>query len=219
MYLIYFFQEEMIMKRFVLFSLAAAMALSLAACGGKEAGKGSDADAQPSQTEGAGDGNAADIDVADARTLLTAIWDGYGEDERFPAMGGDFSEQNMVDGAPGTYGLEDAAMLDQYLGLPEASAAMIDGAASLIHMMNANTFTCGAFHVSKTNDLTAVADSLRENIQARQWMCGFPDKLVVITAGDYVISAFGNEELIDNFKTKTLATYETAKVVYEEAIQ
>lgn len=207
------------MKRFVLFSLAAAMALSLAACGGKEAGKGSDADAQPSQTEGAGDGNAADIDVADARTLLTAIWDGYGEDERFPAMGGDFSEQNMVDGAPGTYGLEDAAMLDQYLGLPEASAAMIDGAASLIHMMNANTFTCGAFHVSKTNDLTAVADSLRENIQARQWMCGFPDKLVVITAGDYVISAFGNEELIDNFKTKTLATYETAKVVYEEAIQ
>lgn len=207
------------MKRFVLFSLAAAMAFSLAACGGKEAGKDSDANAQPSQTEGAGDGNASDIDVADARTLLTAIWDSYGEDERFPAMGGDFSEQNMVDGAPGTYGLEDAATLDQYLGLPEASAAMIDGAASLIHMMNANTFTCGAFHVSKTNDLTAVADSLRENIQARQWMCGFPDKLVVITAGDYVISAFGNEELIDNFKTKTLATYETAKVVYEEAIQ
>lgn len=207
------------MKRLVLFSLAAVMALSLAACGGKEADKGSDANAQPSQTEGAGDGNAADIGVADACTLLTAIWDSYGEDERFPAMGGDFSEQNMVDGAPGTYGLEDAAMLDQYLGLPEASAAMIDGAASLIHMMNANTFTCGAFHVSKTNDLTAVADSLRENIQARQWMCGFPDKLVVITAGDYVISAFGNEELIDNFKTKTLATYETAKVVYEEAIQ
>lgn len=207
------------MKRLVLFGLVAAMALSLAACGGKETGKGSDADAQPSQTEGAGDGNAADVDVADACTLLTAIWDSYGEDERFPAMGGDFSEQNMVDGAPGTYGLEDAAMLDQYLGLPEASAAMIDGAASLIHMMNANTFTCGAFHVSKTNDLTAVADSLRENIQARQWMCGFPDKLVVITAGDYVISAFGNEELIDNFKTKTLATYETAKVVYEEAIQ
>lgn len=209
------------MKRFVLFSLAAAMALSLAACGGKEAGKGSDAGAQPSQTEGAGtdDGNAADIGVADASTLLTAIWDGYGEDERFPAMGGDFSEQNMVDGAPGTYGLEDAAMLDQYLGLPEASAAKIDGAASLIHMMNANTFTCGAFHVSKTDDLSAVADSLRENIQARQWMCGFPDKLIVITAGDYVISAFGNEELIDNFKTKTLATYETAKVVYEESIQ
>lgn len=209
------------MKRLVLFILAAAMALSLAACGGKETNKGSDADAQPSQTEGAGtdDGNAAEVDVADARTLLTAIWDSYGEDERFPAMGGDFSEQNMVDGAPGTYGLEDAAMLDQYLGLPEASAATIDGAASLMHMMNANTFTCGAFHVSKTDELTAVADSLRENIQARQWMCGFPDKLVVITAGDYVISAFGNEELIDNFKTKTLATYENAKVVYEEAIQ
>lgn len=188
------------MKKIILFLLSAVMVFSLAACGGKEGG---------------GD---ADADIADALTLLTTVWDSYGEDEKFPAMGGDFSEQNMVDGAPGNYGLEDTSMLDSALGLPAASASMIDQAASLIHMMNANTFTCGAFHVTNADDLSAVADSLKENILARQWMCGFPEKLIVITAGDYVISAFGNGELIDTFKAKTLAAYESAKLVYEEPI-
>lgn len=190
------------MKKY-LAMLLAVMMLSLSACGGNDAG-----------TAGGGD----EVQIEDAVTLLNGIWDTYGEDEKFPAMGGDFSEKNMVDGAPGVYGTGDASALDYSLGLPEASASMIDGAASLIHMMNANTFTCGAFHVSSSDDVSAVADSLRENILQRQWMCGFPDKLVVITVGDYVISAFGNGEIIDLFKSKTTAAYETAEVVYEEPI-
>lgn len=190
------------MKKYLAMLLAVVM-LSLSACGGNDAG-----------TAGGGD----EVQIEDAVTLLNGIWDTYGEDEKFPAMGGDFSEENMVDGAPGVYGTGDASALDASLGLPEASASMIDGAASLIHMMNANTFTCGAFHVSSSDDVSAVADSLRENILQRQWMCGFPDKLVVITVGDYVISAFGNGEIIDLFKSKTTAAYETAEVVYEEPI-
>ena len=190
------------MKKFLVMILMAVMTFSFTACGGK--GSGDDA----------GDG----VEIADSLTLLNTIWDSYGEDEKFSAMGGDFSEENMVDGAPGNYGIEDASMLDYTLGLPEASASMIDGAASLVHMMNANTFTCGAFHVSSSDDLSAVADSLKENILQRQWMCGFPDKLIVITVGDYVISAFGNEELIDTFKTKTMDAYESAELVYEEPV-
>lgn len=188
------------MKKIFVMILTAVLAFSFAACGG----------------EGSGGGDG--VEIADALTLLNTIWDSYGEEDKFPAMGGDFSEENMVDGAPGNYGIEDASMLDYSLGLPEASASMIDGAASLIHMMNANTFTCGAFHVSSSDNVSAVADSLRENILQRQWMCGFPDKLIVITVGDYVISAFGNEELIDTFKTKTTSAYESAELVYEEPV-
>ena len=188
------------MKRLLTIFLMFIMVLSLTACGGKDAGAGDEAK------------------IADALALLNTIWDSYGEDEKFSAMGGDFNEENMVDGAPGNYGIQDTAMLDSSLGLPEASASMIDGAASLIHMMNANTFTCGAFHVSSSDNLSAVADSLKENILQRQWMCGFPDKLIVITVGDYVISAFGNEEIIDTFKSKTMSVYESAKLVYEEPI-
>lgn len=192
------------MKRFLSWILTAAMVFSLTACGGKESGKGS--------------GEEAGAEIADALTLLNTIWDSYGEDDKFPAMGGDFSEENMVNGAPGNYGIEDAAMLDNTLGLPAASATMVDGAASLMHMMNANTFTCGAFHVSSSDNVSAVADSLRENILQRQWMCGFPDKLIVITVGDYVISAFGNEEIIDTFKTRTMSAYDSAELVYEEPV-
>lgn len=189
------------MKR-CLAMLLAVMMLSLSACGGNDAGAAGENEVQ----------------IEDAVTLLTVIWDSYGEDEKFPAMGGDFSEENMTDGAPGVYGTGDASALDYSLGLPETSASMIDNAASLIHMMNANTFTCGAFHVSNSDDLSTVADSLRENIRQREWMCGFPDKLVVITVGDYVISAFGNEELIDLFKDKAMSAYETAELAYEEPI-
>ncbi|MCM1193679.1 MAG: bacteriocin transport accessory protein [Butyrivibrio sp.] len=188
------------MKRFLAMLLTVFMVSALAACGGQE-GAG-------------GEGE----EIADSLTLLNRIWDSYEEDDKFPAMGGDFSEENMVDGGPGNYGLEDTAMLDYSLGLPEASASLIDGAASLTHMMNANTFTCAAFHVSNSDNVSAVADALRENILQRQWMCGFPDKLLVITVGDYVISAFGNEELIDTLKTKAAAAYDSAKVVYEEPV-
>ena len=52
----------------------------------------------------------------------------------------------------------------------------------------------------------------------RRWMCGFPDKLIVISAGDSIVSAFGNEDFIELFKTKTLAALDGAKLLYEEPI-
>lgn len=177
---------------------------------GSDASEGADANAT---------GSAAEADqIEDARALLTAIWESHGEEEQFAAMGGDMSEQNLTNDAPGHYSLEDTAGLDNNLGLPESAVPMIDGAASLMHMMNANTFTCGAFHVSDAGNVTAVADALRENILQRQWMCGFPDKLIVISVEDYVISAFGNEELIDTFQKKATELYPAAQVIYEEPI-
>ena len=47
----------------------------------------------------------------------------------------------MRDGAPGNFSMDDADLLDSSLGFPAAEAGKIDGAASLVHMMNLNTFT------------------------------------------------------------------------------
>ena len=58
-------------------------------------------------------------------------------------------KKNMRDGAPGNFSMDDADLLDSSLGFPAAEAGKIDGAASLVHMMNLNTFTCGAFHVKR----------------------------------------------------------------------
>jgi len=85
--------------------------------------------------------------------------------------------------------------------------------------MNANTFTCGAYHLTDGKGQQEFADALKENIMNRQWMCGFPDTLVIASVGnEYVVSAFGNAEIIETFKTKLLAQYEAAAVMYEESL-
>ena len=140
-------------------------------------------------TAGSGDSSVP----ADATALLTAVWDAHSDDEKFPAAGGDYEN-------------------------PVEDAGKIDGAASLSHMMNANTFTCGAFHVTSKDDVETVASDLRDAIQSKQWMCGFPDKLVIFTYDQYVVSLYGDEELVNTFRDKFTATYSDSTIAYDEAI-
>ena len=154
--------------------------------------------------------------VDDALTILNAIWNTYSDEEKFPAAGGD--SEHAVDGAPGSFDVSNADSLNYQLTFPTDDASLIDSAASLVHMMNLNTFTCGAFHVADANNVTRLADDLRTTIQAKHWMCGFPDKLVIVTVGQSVFSVYGNEELVNTFRDKLLASYPTATAVYDEAI-
>ena len=185
------------MKKFVSLLLAAVLVFSLAACGKK--------------TDDSGDQAP---EVSSALGLLDAVWGAYTDDEKFPVVGGDYSEANMKEDAPGAYDLTDRSEADRVLGLPET--ALVDQAASLTHMMNQNTFTAAAYHC--TDDPAALATALRDNIQQRQWMCGFPDKLIVAVVGEYVVSAFGAEDLIDTFMTHLNGIY-GVHAAYDEAIQ
>ena len=187
------------MKRIVSAVLCAVMLFVLTACG---ASAPSDADAAP----------------ASALELLETVGNSYSDDEKFPAAGGDYSEENMRDGAPGNFSMDDADLLDSSLGFPTAEAGKIDGAASLVHMMNLNTFTCGAFHAKESGDVTALCGALRENILARRWMCGFPEKLVIVTVGDYIVSVFGHADPVDTFTAKLAAAYPNAKTVSDDPI-
>lgn len=154
--------------------------------------------------------------VDDALTILNAIWNTYSDEEKFPAAGGD--SEHAVDGAPGSFDVSNADSLSYLLTFPADDASLIDSAASLVHMMNLNTFTCGAFHVADANNVARLADDLRTTIQAKHWMCGFPDKLVIVTVGQSVLSVYGNEELVNTFRDKLLASYSAATAVYDEAI-
>lgn len=160
-----------------------------------------------------------DVVAADALALLTNIWEHYAGDEKFAATGGDSSEQNQVSDAPGKFEISDAQELDRMLGFPAADAEKLEDAASLMHMMNVNTFTCGAFHLKNADDVQTVAANIQENVMKRQWMCGFPEKLAVVSVGDYVISFFGNEELVNTFRDSITGTYEQAKIISEDAIE
>ncbi|MBU5456298.1 hypothetical protein [Oscillibacter sp. MSJ-31] len=154
--------------------------------------------------------------VDDALTILNAIWNTYSDEEKFPAAGGD--SEHAVDGAPGSFDASNADSLSYLLTFPADDASLIDSAASLVHMMNMNTFTCGAFHVADANNVARLADDLRTTIQAKRWMCGFPDKLVIVTVGQSVLSVYGNEELVNTFRDKLLTSYSAATAVYDEAI-
>ncbi|MBR4087138.1 MAG: hypothetical protein IKK30_04700, partial [Clostridia bacterium] len=88
----------------------------------------------------------------------------------------------------------------------------------MMHMMNANTFTAGIYRLVEGTDVDSFAKAVKENLDARQWMCGFPEKFVIINTGSYVITAFGNGQIIDTFKTNATSTLENAKVILEGAI-
>lgn len=184
------------MKKFISLVLAAVLALSLAACG----------------KDNASDGGP--VKATSALDLLETVWNSYGEDEKFPTVGGAFSDADVKENAPGAYDITDRAEADRVLGLPET--ALVDQAASLVHMMNANTFTAAAYHA--TGDTAELAQQLRDNIMQRQWMCGFPDKLVVAEVGEYVVTVFGADELVDTFMTHLTGIYGVT-AVYDEAIQ
>lgn len=185
------------MKKFLVMMLALLMVLSLAACGGNKDAAGD----QPAEITG-------------TLSLLETVWNDFGEDEKFAVIGGGPEQENMVDDAPGAYDLTDRSLAEINLVLPES--AQVDEAASLIHMMNANTFTAAAYHA--TGDADALATELRGAIQDHQWMCGFPDKVVVVTMGQFVVSVYGAEDLVNTFRDKLQNCFSSAVVVYDEPI-
>ena len=188
------------MKKFLTLLLAAAMTLSLAACGSKT-----------------DDNSGNNSQPASALELLNAVWANYSDDDKFPATGGDYDEANMTEDAPGNFSVEDGDALDYSLSFPAADAGKPSDAASLTHMMNANTFTAAAYHA--TGDTAELAQQLRDNIMQRQWMCGFPDKLVVLIYGEYVVALFGADDLVDDFVNTMTATYTGVQTACNEPIQ
>ena len=124
------------LKKLITLALCAGMLFALAACGKQN----------DSNTTGEND-TQEEQGPASPLELLTKVWDSYSGDEKFPAAGGDYD--HGVDGAPGTFDISKADNVEYMLTLPQDKVSLIDGAASLMHMMNANTFTCGAFHPAK----------------------------------------------------------------------
>ena len=105
------------MKKFLTLLLAAAMTLSLAACGSKT-----------------DDNSGNNSQPASALELLNAVWANYSDDDKFPAAGGDFDEANMTEDAPGNFSVEDGDALDYALSFPAADAGKLSDAASLTHL-------------------------------------------------------------------------------------
>ncbi len=186
------------MKKIIALLLALTMLVAFAGCNNTTA---------PETTEG----TEATPVAASALEILETVWGQFGDDEKFFVMGGDFDA--MVDGAPGK--VTNTDFMTGNLIVPADQTANITDAAALTHGMNANTFTCAAYAVA---DAQAFATAMQTAIQGNQWMCGFPEKLVIAEVGGYVVVMFGHGDAVNPFQTKLTAAYPTTNVLVDEAI-
>ncbi len=187
------------MKKIIAMLLVMVMAMGMVACGVSEAGGNEDKANLP----------------ASALEILETVWASYGEDEKFFAMGGDYT--NPVDNAPGEFSLAEPENVTAMLLVPADQLSNIDAAASLTHAMMQNNFTCGVFHV--TGDAYAFAEAMKNAISTNPWICGMPEKMIVaVIGGEYVLAAFGINDAMGPFETKLTAAYPEADLKYNEAI-
>ena len=105
------------------------------------------------------------------------------------------------------------------LGFPTADVDKIASAASMFNMMNANTLTCYTVQLTEGTDVDAMIGTLKDNILARQWSCGHPEKLVIAKApGNYVIVLWGVVEfggIVDPVAQSFATSVEGASIVVE----
>lgn len=192
------------MKKFIALTLAMVMALSVfAGCA-----KGGDDCTEPTITE------PVVVGPASALELMENVWGNYAEDQKFAVTGGSMS--NLVDGGPGSVDLDDENISYSLL-IPEEQLANVTEIVSMIHMMNANTFTSAAYKLAEGVSESDFVAAMKDAIMNNHWMCGFPDRLLIESVpGGYVVVAFGKEDPMASFKTNLTAVYpETTELVNE----
>ena len=204
------------MKKILALVLALTMVAAMAACTPANTDTN---DTTPATTEATVAGPASAVE------LLNTVWAKFPEAFKFPVMGGDAENPNWE--GPGSVtlpGAEGNALWNLYV--PDEQLANITEAATMIHAMNANTFTAGALKLAEGADAATVAKALADAIQNTRWMCGFPERMIVVSVGDYLVVAFGHDgvsypeggKLITEFLTGLQAEYANAKVLHDAPI-
>ena len=204
------------MKKLIALLMALTMVAMMAACtNGNTETPATDATNAVDTTEGTEAVTAPAVNSA--LEVLETIWNAYGEDEKFAVIGGNM--EDAVDGAPGNYNMAYAENLTYNLIVPAELIPAVDEAASMIHMMNANTFTSGVLHLVDGTNVTEFADAMYNAISTNPWMCGFPEHMVIaVIDGSYVLIAFGVNDAMTPFQTHLSEVYPEATIVYNEAL-
>lgn len=175
--------------------------LSIAGCGKK--------DNSPSN----GDSTSS---LASAVEILNDVWDNFPENDKFDTIGG--GTDNAVENKPGSVDITDTDTLTYSLLVPESLQSEISEAASLVHMLNANTYTSVALKL-KDADKDEFVETLKTDILNARFMCGFPERLVIISVGDYVAYAYGADDLVTTFKDIASEKIEGVKVEVDQLFE
>jgi len=89
----------------------------------------------------------------------------------------------------------------------------------MMHMMNANNFTCGVYRLAEGVNAADFGAAMKEAVMNNQWMCGFPETLVIQNIADtYVLVAFGVNDAINPFMNYLAAAYPASENLVKESI-
>ncbi|MBR5125115.1 MAG: hypothetical protein IKU68_00060 [Oscillospiraceae bacterium] len=154
---------------------------------------------------------------ASALEILENTWAKYADEEKFAIVGGNM-EANIMD-APGNYDMAYAENMTWNLLVPAEQLGNITEAASMIHMMNANTFTCGVFKLADGVTAADFGAAMKDAVLGNQWMCGFPETLLIRNFGDtYVLVAFGLNDAMTPFEKHLTEAYPGMETITNEPI-
>ncbi len=204
------------MRKLIALFLSLAMALSLAACG--SAAPETTEPSTQAPTEAPAETTAPEAaGPADAAELLKAIWALYGEEEKFAIFGGNVEAGVMGD--PAAYDMAYSENMTYNLLIPQEQIANITGAASMIHAMNANTFTGAAFQLAEGVAAADFAAAMEAAVMGNMWMCGFPERLIITAVGEeLVVAAFGVGDLMEVFAGHLAGAFPNAQNLYDQPI-
>jgi len=197
------------MKKLISLLLVLVMAMSvLAGC--------AETPAQTEATEPSTEATEAVVVPESALEIMENTWADFPEDKKFPVGGGDMVTNTSFEG-PALFDLKEVDGLTYQLQVPADQVANLDDAATMIHGMLLNNFASGALHV--TGDVDAFVETMHEAIANAQWMCGFPEKmLIAVVGGEYVVVAYGLNDNVNPFETALTEAYPDTVVKYSEAI-
>lgn len=205
------------MKRLTILFFMVMLIFMLTGCGSGNGGSQSGMGENSEESEESQYGESEESKYGEALDVLSAIRQSYKEEDMFAIYGG--NQENAVMDAPGKFDISKTEEMKVNLGLPEELWDDIDDAASMVHMMNANIFTGAVYHLKDGTDSNDFADVVKTNIMATQWICGQPDTLVIIEVkGNYIITAYGEAEIMETFKNNALSALDGSQVVIEEPI-
>ena len=186
------------MKKFASIFVCGALCASLLTACGSAGGSNTNPTIAPTETSE----TQTTASYESAQALLESVYQGMKEE--FPAAGGDEAHDTEGPGSIdiGTYGESFQYQLlldDELLGMVKPQAA------TLLHMMNTNTFCSAAVQLEDAAKADDFAQHYKTIVQSNHWMCGFPDTVVVLSLGDYVLTAYGADDLIQSFKDSAMA--------------
>ncbi len=165
------------------------------------------------------------LPYANAAELLQIIFDKYNaaqatDDTKLWVCGGNINNfETCNPEGPAAFVALEAEDYNANLGIPAAEADKIASAASMFNMMNANTFNCFTVQLNDGVDADAFISTLKDNILARQWICGAPEKLVIAKVpGNCIIAVWGVVEfggIVDPVAQSFATSVEGAEIVVE----